>query len=150
MDPDQRLHLKNSFPILVIESSKDQQLLIGYCLRTKIPRAEPIFADTAEDALSFLGYSAAVPRAFPLLVFQSLLLPQLSHGLALLKEIRSRYTHLPVIVLSNQQEPGVVEKVYATGAHSFLAKPESLNDWELHFQTINEYWFNIVTLPISK
>ncbi|QDK80217.1 response regulator [Spirosoma sp. KCTC 42546] len=150
MDPDQRLHQKNVFPILVVESNKDHQLLIGYCLRAKIPQAEPIFADNPEDALSFLGYSAAEPRAFPWLVLQALLLPQLSNGLALLTEIRSRYPLLPVVVLSSQQEAGLVEKVYLAGAHSLLVKPASLTEWELHFHTLNEYWFNIVTLPIYR
>ncbi|MVM37318.1 response regulator [Spirosoma sp. HMF3257] len=147
MDPDQRLHQKNSFPLLVIEGNKDHQLIISYCLRERAPQIEPMFADTVQDALSFLSLSAVQPIAFPRLVIQSLFLPQIAHGFDLLTEIRSRYPVLPVIVLSSHQEASTVIKAYEMGAHSFLGKPSSLDHWEYIFQSLNDYWLGTVTLP---
>ena len=56
------------------------------------------------------------------------------------------YPLLPVIILSSEQDQSLVNKAYQLGAHSFLGKPSSLEEWENHFQMIKEYWLWTVTL----
>lgn len=146
MEPDQRSHQKVSFPLLVVEDNEDQQLVICYCLRAKIPQAEPVFAATAQETLSYLKSSFALQRDIPRLVFLDLSLPDLTDGFTLLSQLRTQYPLLPVIILSSQSEPVVINKSYQLGAHSFLAKPQSLDEWEILFQSINEYWLGTVTL----
>lgn len=145
MEPEQMFHQRSSIPLLVVESNKDHQLLIGYCLRAKIPQAEPIFAMTAQEALSFLARSFT-ERSFPKLLIFDLSLPETSQGFALLKEVRRQYPLLPTIILSSEQDQDLVNKAYQLGAHSFLGKPSNLEAWENYFQIIKEYWFWTVNL----
>ncbi|MVM31230.1 response regulator [Spirosoma sp. HMF4905] len=147
MESDQRSLRKKALPLLVIENNEDHQLLIGYCLRTKIPQVEPIFASTVNETLAFLKLSVIHKKIFPSLILLDLYLPKLTDGFNLLKEIRTSYPPLPVIVLSTQSEAGLVEKAYALGAHSFLTKPFNLDEWENLFKILNEYWLGTVTLP---
>ncbi|GAB3772021.1 hypothetical protein GCM10028818_11650 [Spirosoma horti] len=146
MESEKMFHQRSSIPLLVVDKNKDHQLLIGYCLRTKIPQVEPTFATTAQEALSFLKRSFYQKESFPKLLLFDLSLPKTSHGFALLEEVRIRYPLLPVIVLSSEQEQSLVNKAYQLGAHSFMGKPLSLEEWENHFQMIKEYWLWTVTL----
>jgi CheY-like chemotaxis protein len=136
-------------PLLVIEDNKDHQLLIGYSLRAKMPQTKPVFAETPEEALTHLQLTYDEPNAFPRLVLLDLYLPTLSQGWQVLTELRTRYPRLPIIILSSHQTPSLVEKAYELGAHSFLCKPSSIEDWESSFRVLNEYWFSTITLPPS-
>lgn len=146
MESEQRHHQKAGFPLLVVEGNKDHQLLIGYCLRAKIPQAEPIFASTVQETTSFLELAFVHQKTFPRLVLLDFYLPDLTDGLKLLNQLRTRYPLLPIIILSSQPEQGLVNKAYQLGANSFLGKPKSLEEWEHLFQSLREYWFNTVTL----
>ncbi|AKD58771.1 hypothetical protein SD10_24715 [Spirosoma radiotolerans] len=139
-------HQRSSIPLLVVDKNKDHQLLIGYCLRTKIPQAEPTFAATTQEALSFLRHSFNQKEDFPKLLLLDLSLPKTIHGFALLKEIRICYPLLPVIILNTKQDQSLVNRAYQLGAHSFMGKPLNLEEWENHFQMIKEYWLWTVTL----
>ena len=146
MDSEKMFHQRSSIPLLVVDKNKDHQLLIGYCLRTKIPQVEPTFAMTTQEALSFLKRSSNQQESFPKLVLLDLSLPETMNGFALLEEIRIRYPLLPVIILNSEQDQPLINKAYQLGAHSFLGKPLSLEEWENHFQVIKEYWLWTVTL----
>ncbi|WP_460937034.1 response regulator [Spirosoma humi] len=153
MDSEKMFHQRSSIPLLVVDKNKDHQLLIGYCLRTKIPQVEPTFATTTKETLSFLKRSFNFLKRsfnqrenFPKLILLDLSLPKTSHGFALLEEIRILYPLLPVIILSSEQDQPLVNKAYQLGAHSFLGKPSILEEWENHFQMIKEYWLWTVTL----
>lgn len=139
-------HQMSSIPLLVVDKNKDHQLLIGYCLRTKIPQVEPTFATTTQEALYFLERSFNQKEGFPKLLLLDLSLPDTIHGFALLKEIRICYPLLPVIILNSEQDQDLINKAYQLGAHSFMGKPLSLEEWESHFQMIKEYWLWTVTL----
>lgn len=146
MESEKMFHQRSSIPLLVVDKSKDHQLLIGYCLRTKIPQVEPTFATTTQEALAFLKHSFRQQEIFPKLLLFDLSLPTTSQGFALLEEVRIRYPLLPVIILSSEQDQLLVNKAYQLGAHSFLGKPSSLEEWENHFQRLKEYWIWTVTL----
>ena len=146
MDSEKMFHQRSSIPLLVVDKNKDHQLLIGYCLRAKIPQVEPTFATTTQDALSFLKRSSNQRENFPKLILLDLSLPKTIQGFALLEEIRTLYPFLPVIILSSEQDQPLINKAYQLGAHSFLGKPLSLEEWENHFQMIKEYWLWTVTL----
>ncbi|AUD06782.1 response regulator [Spirosoma pollinicola] len=148
MLPDYLSSRRNkSVPVLVIEDNTDHQLLIGYSLKAKVPRANPIFAQTAQEALRHLQSTCTDLGTFPQLVLLDLFLPDLAKGWALLTDLKKGYPLLPIVVFSSSKDIGIVRQAYELGAHSFLSKPSSLDDWESTFQTLNEYWFNIASLP---
>ncbi|RZM22627.1 MAG: response regulator [Pedobacter sp.] len=143
----QRSNRNRAFPLLVIEDNKDHQLLIGYSLRAKIPLAQPVFASSVTEALTHLKITFDKQEDFPQLVLLDLYLPDPSLGWKLLKDIRTRYPRLPVIILSSHQDEAVVETAYELGAHSFINKPMDLDEWEHYFRVLNDYWLGTVTLP---
>ena len=139
-----------SLSVLVIEDNPDHQLLIGYSLRTSVPEAEPVFMSTAEETFAYLEKSVVTQTPFPKLVLLDFHLPQPEVGRQLLKELRTRYPHLPVLVLSAHPDPDDVKQAYELGALSFIRKPVGLAKWEQYFQTLRDYWLEVVTLsPVT-
>ncbi len=134
-------------PLLVVEGNKDHQLLIGYCIRTKLPQVQPVFANTPQEALTHLELTDGKPNVFPRLVQLDPCLPDPNQGWPLLTELRSRFPCLLILILSSQPEASVISKAYELGAHSFLAKPLDLPNWEACFDILNQYWFRTITLP---
>lgn len=143
----QRGNRNKSFPLLVVEDNMDHQLLIAYSLRAKIPLAQPVFASNVKEALTYLEITFDKQEDFPQLVLLDLYLPDSTLGWQLLKDIRTRYPRLPVIMLSSHHDATVVETAYELGVHSFINKPMALDEWEQYFRVLNEYWLGTVTLP---
>ncbi|GAA4470630.1 hypothetical protein GCM10023189_59650 [Nibrella saemangeumensis] len=67
----------------------------------------------------------------------------------LLRRLVTSKEHLssPIIVLSNSTETETIRKAYQEGAASFLARPQSEQDWQALFCSLTRYWFETVTLP---
>ena len=138
---------QRSVPVLVVDANADHQLLIGYSLRISVPEVEPVFAATDQEALAYLKRCEASPAAFPQLVLLDPYSPQAETGWQLLKEIKMRYPHLPVFVLSALRDSDDVRRAYELGANSFIGKPTNLPQWEEQFQILRTYWLQVVTLP---
>ncbi|WP_317171832.1 response regulator [Spirosoma validum] len=139
--------MNRSIVILVIENNPDQQLLIGYSLRTSIPQAKLNFATTANEALRYLYECSAGQLPCPKLILLNTHPSQGESGWQLLKELRTRYPRLPVLVLSAQHDPDFIRQSYEFGANSFIVKPQNLEGWELQFKRLAIYWLGVVTLP---
>ena len=133
--------------VLVIEDNLDHQLLIGYSLQAALPNVEPVFVSSPEQALTYLEQALNQEKCFPKLACLDLYLPRVETGWQLLKQIRALYPFLPLIVLSAQSDQGHALQAYCLGAHSFIAKPLTLSEWETCFQQLGTYWFETVTLP---
>ncbi|UHG93203.1 response regulator [Spirosoma oryzicola] len=143
-------HLNRTFPILVIEDNTDDQLLIGYSLRTCMPQAEPFFVTSAAEALTYLKSCQSKPLSFPKIVLLDILLPSIEDGLQLLKEIKTLYRSLPIVALSGNSNDNTVLDTYEMGIHSYMNKPSSLEEWEINFLIFKAYWTNVVTLPANR
>jgi len=147
MDSTNDAAYQRLLPILVVEDNKDQQLLYGYTLRVWLPQVRATFKRSAQEALDYLAATCEErPTHFPCLVLLDLHLPELWQGWQALSEIRSHYPRLPVIVMSNMPRQEIIDKSYDLGAHSFLIKPYSLEEWEGQLTKLGEYWLDTVTL----
>ena len=133
--------------VLVVEDNVDHQLLIGYGLRVGIPQAKPAFVLNNQEAVRFLDQCEDGELPFPRLILLDLHFPQPEDGWQLLAYLQTHYSSIPVVVLSAHQDEDTVRQAYDLGAHSFLAKPYFLPDWEAYFKTLQTYWFQTVTLP---
>lgn len=145
MEIDERRHQKRIVPLLVVEHNPDHQLVIGYCLRTKIPQAEPLFARTDRQATFFLNLAWVQQTTFPQLVILDPFLPTVEQGLGLLTQIRTRFPQLPVILLSGSPDDALIKQALGRGAHAFWEKPRSLEAWESLFQRVGTDWFSTVS-----
>lgn len=139
-----------ALPILIVEDDPDHQQVIAYSLKTKIPRAQPIFAATPDEAQIYLQRSQSKSDSFPRLVLLDLLMPDLETGWQLLTELREWYPRLPIVILSGYAEEDIIKKAYELGANSFLAKPSQYETWQHCFQVLNQYWFETITLPPAR
>lgn len=59
-------------------------------------------------------------------------------------------SNIPVVILSTTHQEEDIRKVYALGANSFIRKPNSYTDFVNIMETIADYWFNTVVLPVPQ
>lgn len=114
--------------------------------RILIADDDPFYREIAVGSLVDAGYevmSAAdgreaidlIATASPDLAIVDVLMPEMS-GIEVLIQLRSSstYRHLPVIVITGNDDTASIQRAYDAGATSFLAKP--LN-WPLFVQHVN-------------
>lgn len=72
-------------------------------------------------------------------------------GREALAELRAdpRFHTLPVVVLTTSQQEADVLRTYDLGANSFISKPVDLAGLVEVIKALDNYWFEIVTLPPS-
>jgi CheY-like chemotaxis protein len=138
---------RNAFTVLVIEDNPDHQSLIGMSLQKSFPEAKSVFMDSAQQALDHLNHFSGCSNDFPRLVLLDVYLPQPELGWHLLSTLRARYQRLPVIVFSAHYEPQAIRTAYDLGAHSFISKPGTGQEWATYFDSLANYWLRTVTLP---
>jgi CheY-like chemotaxis protein len=116
--------------VLHIEDSPDDQLLFQRaCQNASVPFGWHV-ADTAAKALDYLRALAtgnAGTERLPDLVVLDVGMPEGS-GLKVLEYIRAtpQLRGLPVVVLTGQASPDLMQQAYGLGANSFQAKPANL------------------------
>lgn len=134
-----------AFPILLVEDSPDDALLIQRAFR-KANLANPVqLARDGEEAVAYLsGASPYEDRTrFPLPVFMllDLKLPRRS-GLEVLAWVRqeSVVKRLPVVVLTSSRESVDVNRAYDLGVNSYLTKPVGFEALLEMVKNVNLYW----------
>jgi CheY-like chemotaxis protein len=134
-----------AFPILLVEDSPDDALLIQRAFR-KANLANPVqLVRDGEEAVAYL--SGAPPyedrTRFPLPVFMllDLKLPRRS-GLEVLAWVRqeSVVKRLPVVVLTSSREFVDVNRAYDLGVNSYLTKPVGFEALLEMVKNVNLYW----------
>lgn len=142
----------DEFPILLVEDSPDDALLIQRAFR-KANMANPVqLVRDGEEAVAYL--SGAPPwddRArFPLPVFMllDLKLPRRS-GLEVLAWVRQESTvkRLPVVVLTSSRESVDVNRAYDLGVNSYLTKPVGFEALLEMVKSVNLYWLVLNEYP---
>jgi len=109
----------------------------------------------AEDgvfALEFLrkeGRFADMPR--PDIIFLDLNLPR-KDGREVLAEIKSDPTlrSIPVVILTTSKAEEDIVRTYDLHANCYITKPVDLEQFITVVQSVEEFWFSIVRLPLDK
>lgn len=109
-----------------------------------------VVADGVE-AMDFLrrqGIFQTAPR--PDLILLDLNLPRKS-GREVLEEIKSdpHLRRIPVMVLSTSRADQDLASAYSLHANCYIAKPVDLDQFRNVVRSIEQFWFNIVTLPVT-
>lgn len=137
--------------ILLIEDSSDDFLIIRQVLSDCMPKVTLIVATTAEEALNQLRQNSQAEKRIFRLILLDLYLPKRTNGIDLLRQIKgstSPYRLIPVAVLSHSELPEDVRMSYDLGTNSYIVKPVSYDQWRAYFQSLRQYWWNTVTLPL--
>ena len=131
--------------ILLIEDNIDDERLTLRALRKNNIINEVVVACDGQEAIDYLfgtgSYSGRDMSVMPAVVILDLKLPKLS-GLEVLKRIRSEPStrRLPVVVLTASDEEGQVEESYASGANSYIHKPNDPAEFSEMVLQVAMYW----------
>ena len=106
-------------------------------------------AGDGEEAMAFLrrgGEHADMP--VPDLILLDLNLPG-KDGREVLTEIKAdeQLGHIPVVVLTSSQDEEDILRSYRLHANCYISKPIRFGEFVKVVQSIEEFWFTIVTLP---
>ena len=141
--------LQEPIQILLVEDNDADALLVAHALRkATLPNRHHRGADGVA-ALEFLrrqGRYTAAPR--PHLILLDLNLPRMS-GQEVLAEIKDdeNLRTIPVVVLTASRSPEDITQVYAHHANCYINKPIGTEDLSVVVQSIEDFWFTVVTLP---
>ena len=137
--------------ILLIEDNPDDFLIVQRVLLDCMPEVQLLLATTSDEALHLLSRYDQLRKKSPRLILLDLYLPERTTGLNLLKQIKeytSPYRSIPVTILSHSQQTEDVQTSYDLGTNSYMVKPVNYNQWLTYFQSIRQYWWHTVTLPL--
>ena len=105
--------------------------------------------DDGEQALAFLrqeGMYASSPR--PDLVLLDLNLPR-KNGVEVLAEIKSdpQLQSIPIVILTTSHTEQDILSSYNLHANCYIVKPVGFEKFFKAIQSIQDFWFSVVTLP---
>lgn len=134
-----------AFPILLVEDSPDDALLIQRAFR-KANLANPVqLVRDGEEAVAYLSGAAPYEdrdrHPLPVFMLLDLKLPRRS-GLEVLAWLRqeSSLKRLPVVVLTSSRESVDVNRAYDLGVNSYLTKPVGFEALLEMVTNVNLYW----------
>ena len=135
--------------ILLVEDNEGDIILTKEALsETSVPNRLHVARD-GEEGLAFLfkeGKFEHVPT--PDLILLDLNMPR-KDGKEVLSEIKNspRVKHIPIVVLTTSEaEPDIIN-TYQLHANCYITKPVDINRFIEVIRGIENFWFNIVTLP---
>lgn len=136
--------LHNSTILLVEDDPADVFRIQRAFSKADITSALQVVVD-GEQAIYYLSgqepYRDRDSYPLPILVLLDLKLPRRS-GFDVLNWLRneSSIKHLPVVVLTSSDQQSDIDRAYAAGANSYLAKPPSRDALLEMVQAIGLYW----------
>jgi len=134
--------------LLVEDNPGDARLTMEAMRDSKMLNLIHVVEDGVE-AMAFLrreGRYSEAPR--PDLILLDLNLPK-KDGRAVLAEIKTDpdLKRIPVVVLTTSNAEEDVLKAYDLHANAYVSKPVDLQQFMKIVALIDEFWFNVVTLP---
>ena len=142
----------NAYPILLVEDSPDDALLITRAFRkANLANSVQLVRD-GEEAVAYLKgdppFSDRVQFPLPVLMLLDLKLPRRS-GLEVLEWVRQDGTlkRRPVVVLTSSRESVDVNRAYDLGVNSYLTKPVGFNALLEMVRSVNLYWLILNEQP---
>ncbi|GAB2539331.1 response regulator [Spirosoma aerophilum] len=135
-----------SFLILVVDDDPLLKDILDRAAQNNFPEASFIQVNRFEEAKKYIE---ELEGKVPKIVLLDVDLHDRVDGLDFLALIRvhPKGRALPVVVLSANDTPQLVERSYTFGASSFTLKPFSFEDWKQYLSRLRMYWFETVTLP---
>ena len=138
--------------ILIVEDNPTDVLIAreGF-LGAEMPNTLYV-ADDGIEAMEFLrrrGKYATAPR--PDLIVLDLNMPR-KNGHEVLTEIKAddALKHIPVVILTTSKSEEDITKAYRCHANCYISKPVDFDEFTKVVQTIQDFWFSIVTLPLEQ
>jgi CheY-like chemotaxis protein len=144
--------MKKTEHILLAKDSEDYALLFRRALKSARIDASLDVVQDGQEAVNYLagtnGYADRDKHPFPKLLLLDLRMPRMD-GFEVLSAIRTRlgFTQLPVIVLTQSDNPADVRRAYELGATSYFRKPDSLEGLDEMIHVLHAYWLKFNHFP---
>jgi CheY-like chemotaxis protein len=109
-------------------------------------------ASDGEQAMQYLSgngqYSDRLAHPLPEVILLDIKMPGYD-GFEVLQWIRHHpeLKTIPVVMLTNSQEPRDIERAYREGANSYLLKPHDYGDLEKELPVLLKYWLEMNCVP---
>ena len=137
--------------ILLAEDSQADVRLTQEALKESNIRTNLSVVSDGHEAMAFLHEQDNFADApTPDVILLDLNMPRTS-GREVLAEMQQHedLKVVPVVVLTNSGEDSDVLDTYSLCANSYIRKPVDINDFFAVIRSIENYWFQTVTLPKS-
>jgi two-component system, chemotaxis family, response regulator Rcp1 len=135
--------------ILLVEDSPSDAFLTTQALKeTRNPPQVHVVADGVEALAYLRRQSPYADAAQPDLILLDLNMPR-KDGRELLAEIKTdgALKCIPVLVLTSSGAPQDIAKAYELNANCYIVKPLDFAKFRETIRSLEEFWFNHVTLP---
>ena len=137
--------MPNQFLVLLVDDDESLLDILVKAAHVSFPEATFKQVSRFDEAKQYIEELERMPQ----LVLLDVDLQDRVDGLDFLALIRvhPKGRALPVVILSANYTPQLVERSYSFGASSFTVKPFSFDDWKRYLLRLRMYWFETVTLP---
>lgn len=138
-----------SIRILLVEDNEGDIILTKEAFEESKLTNQLDVARNGKEALDFLlkknGYENAEQ---PDLILLDINMP-IKNGHQVLQEVKADdvLRHIPVIMLTTSSSTTDVNKAYQNHANCYIKKPVDMNEFNQAIARIEQFWFNIVSLP---
>lgn len=146
---------KKSIVILMADDDEEDRSFAEKALKkSRLCNAFKFVCD-GEELMDYLrqrgDYSNPARAPRPGLILLDLNMPK-KDGREALKEIKNDpdLKEIPVVVLTTSDDDVDVHRSYGLGANSYITKPVTLEGMLKVMSALNNYWFDIVTLPLPN
>jgi two-component system response regulator len=144
--------MNENHAILLVEDNPADIQITKRALRDSRMPVELIVVRDGQEAVDYLfrqgNHAASAGWRKPDLILLDLNLPRLT-GREVLERVRADESLrlVPVVVLSTSSRQEDIEELYATGANTYIAKPQDFGRFVEVLQTIQRYWLDHALLP---
>jgi CheY-like chemotaxis protein len=149
--PEIRNLMKKSEHILLAKDNETDAMLVRRALNIAGVKARMEVVRDGQEAVDYLAgvnhFADREKHPFPKLMLD-LQMPRLN-GFEVLAIIRNnlQFTRLPVIVLTNSENPSDIKRAYELGATSYFRKPDSIEGLDEMIHVLHAYWLKFNHFP---
>jgi len=144
---------KGPITILVAEDDADDRLLLKDAFDENRLSNDLRFVENGEELLAYLrregSFADPDEAPYPGLILLDLNMPKMD-GREALRMIKTDPQHqrIPIVVLTTSKAEEDVLRTYDLGVSSFITKPVTFEGLLKVVQVLNQYWIEIVQLPM--
>jgi CheY-like chemotaxis protein len=144
--------LTRSTIVLIDDDPDDVAVALRAARREKLPVEIKVFHDGSEviEALGLNGGGSGSARVHPCAIFLDLRMPRID-GWEILRRLRAHpHTRdIPVIIQSWSTQRDEIDRCYALGANSYVAKQLTPGNPGFYFTDAVRYWIHLNQTPSS-
>jgi CheY-like chemotaxis protein len=144
--------IKKPEHILLAKDNENDALLLKRAIQAADINASLQVVGDGQQAVDYLRgispYSDREKHPLPKLMLLDLRMPRLD-GFQVLNIVRQHLgmTQLPMIVLTNSENPADIKRAYDLGATSFFRRPDSLEGLDEMIHVLHAYWLKFNHFP---